>query len=60
MDRLTHTDYELACAALQQIYGLQDAAAFPQQLLAILSTVVQADVYSYNKMNKAAKTAWYL
>lgn len=60
MSRLTHTDYELACTKLQQIYGLQDAASFPQQLLALLSTVVQADVYSYNKMNKAAKTAWYL
>lgn len=59
MSRLFHKDYQQACEALQHIYGLRDAALFPQQLLAILSTVVTAEVYSYNDMNIAAKTAWY-
>lgn len=59
MSRLTHKDYHQACTILQQVYGLQDAARFPQQLLGLLSTVVNAEVYSYNDMNIAAKTAWY-
>jgi DNA-binding CsgD family transcriptional regulator len=59
MSRLTHTDYGLACTTLQKMYALREASSFPQELLSLLSTVVEADVYSYNEFNVPAKTALY-
>jgi len=59
MENLTHRELQIFSEFLRALYAVRDKQSFVTHLVASLSTLLSAEVCSYNEIDPVAQTAWY-